>query len=129
MGNTGVILIADPNPFVRSFLSRELKTAGYQTAEAGTSREIVNYLHSDHLPALMIMELDFPIAVGMNVLNRIHALVPTVPHIIYTHLTEYENSSEVKKADAFIEKNHDPDELFQTIDAVLARYQSKKPLR
>ena len=126
MGSTGVILIADPNPFVRSFLSRELKTAGYQTAEAGTSREIVNYLHSDHLPALMIMELDFPVTIGMNVLNRIHDLVPTVPHIIYTHLTEYENSPEAKKADAFVEKNDDPDELFQTIDAVLARYQSKR---
>jgi DNA-binding NtrC family response regulator len=120
------ILIADPNPFVRSFLSRELTAAGYQTAEAGTCREIFNQINTAQPPALLIMELDFPIISGMNVLQRIQNLVPTMPHIIYTHLTEYENCLEAKKADAFVEKNDDPDELFQAIDAVLVRYQPSK---
>lgn len=126
MGRPFRILIADPNPFVRSFLSRELKTAGYQTVEAGTCKEIFNYLKSDQPPSLLIMELDLPVISGMNVLQKIQSNVPTLPHIIYTHLTEYENSIEAKKADAFVEKNDDPDELFNTIDAVLSHYQPDK---
>ncbi|PIP38735.1 MAG: hypothetical protein COX19_11060 [Desulfobacterales bacterium CG23_combo_of_CG06-09_8_20_14_all_51_8] len=126
MSKPVTILIADPNPFVRSFLSRELTAAGYHTAEAGTCKEIFNHLKTANPPALLILELDFPIISGMNILQRIQNLIPTVPHIIYTHLTEYENSLEVKKADAFVEKNDDPDELFQAIDAVLAGYQPDK---
>lgn len=120
------ILLADPNPFVRSFLSRELKTAGYQTLEAGTCKEIFNYLKSEQPPSLLIMELDFPVITGMNVLHRVQNNVPILPHIIYTHLTEYENSLEAKKADAFVEKNDDPDELFNAIDAVLSHYRHDK---
>jgi CheY-like chemotaxis protein len=122
MSRPFTILIADPNPFVRSFLSRELKIAGYQTAEAGSCGEMLNQIKTEHPPALLIMELDFPIINGMNALHRIQKLFPTLPHIIYTHLTEYENCLEAKKADAFVEKNDDPEALFQAIDAVLAGY-------
>ena len=46
MGKAVLILIADPNPFVRSFLTRELSIAGYQTVEAATSKDIFDRLNA-----------------------------------------------------------------------------------
>lgn len=119
MENVRVIMIADPNPYVRSFLSRELGTAGYQTVEAGACKEIFRHINGGVIPDLVILEPDFPITSGINVLQRIQDLVPPIPQIIYTHLTEYEHHPVVRKAAAFVEKNDDPEELFQTIIAVM----------
>ena len=129
MGNTRVILIADPNPYVRSFLSRELRAAGYQTVEAGACKEIFSHLKGEVPPALVILELDFPIITGMEVLQQIQNFATKVPHIIYTHLTEYENHPAVKNAAAFVEKNDNPDELFHAIKAVLARHKPNRTAR
>jgi len=119
MVNTRVILIADPNPHVRSFLSRELGAAGYKTVEAGACNEIFKHIREGLIPALVIIEPDFPIVTGITVLQRIQNLIPPIPQIIYTHLMEYEHHPVVKKAAAFVEKNDDPGDLFQAIIAVI----------
>lgn len=121
MKNARVILIADPNPYVRSFLSRELRVAGYQTVEAGACREFYSLLQGGSPPDLVILELDFPIITGLNMLERIQRFIPPVPQVIYTHLTEYEHHPNVGKAAAFVEKNDDPEALFQAIHQVLGR--------
>jgi CheY-like chemotaxis protein len=113
-----LILIADPNPYVRSFLSRELGTQGFATLEAGTGKEILSQLYSGPIPDLLIMELDFPVNVGLMVLEKIQNLVPTVPQIIYTHFTEYENHPCVRKADDFVEKSEDPSDLLHSITQI-----------
>ncbi len=122
MGHAQTILIADPNPYVRSFLSRELGAAGYQTVVAGAWKEILACLNGEAPPALVILELDFPVDIGINVLQRIQRFSSPVPQIIYTHLTEYEHHPDVAKATAFIEKNDDPDRLFQAIAEVMDRH-------
>jgi DNA-binding NtrC family response regulator len=122
MGNTIVILIADPNPFIRSFLVRELTSAGYQTTVAGSRKEILDQLNSDDPPDLLVMELDFPVSIGINILESVQNLVPPVPLIIYSHLSEYENHPLVTKADDFIEKSEDPQDLLHSISEVL-KYQ------
>lgn len=118
MGKPLLILIADPNPFIRSFLSRELQTAGYRTVEAGNSSEILAQLNVETPPDLLVMELDLPASIGINVLTRVQNLVPPIPQIIYTHLTEYENHPAVAKADDFIEKGEDPRDLLHSISEI-----------
>jgi len=122
MGKSFVILISDPNPFVRSFLSRELSTVGYRTVEAGSTKEIFERLKIEHPPDLLITELDWPVSIGISVLERIQNLVPPIPQIIYTHLSEYESHPAVQKADDFIEKNEDPQDLLHSISEVLGKY-------
>jgi CheY-like chemotaxis protein len=122
MGSTITILIADPNPFIRSFLSRELSSAGYKTTVAGSRKEIMDLLNSEAPPDLLVMEIDFPVSIGINILAAVQNLAPPVPLIIYTHLTEYENHPLVIKADDFIEKNEDPQDLMHSISEVV-RYQ------
>ncbi len=122
MGKELTILIADPNPFVRSFLTRELAAAGYQTVEAGSSKEVFDLLNAANPPDLLVMELDLPVSIGINALVRIQNLVPPVPHIIYTHLSEYENHQAVQKADDFIEKSEDLHDLLHSISEVIGKY-------
>lgn len=119
MGNPIKILISDPNPFIRSFLARELTSAGYETSMAGSSKELFDYLNVEDSPDLLVMELDFPVSIGINVLERIQNLVPPVHHIIYTHLTEYENHPLVAKADDFIEKSEDLQDLLHSISEIV----------
>lgn len=119
MGKAVFILIVDPNPFVRSFLARELSGAGYQTATAGSGQEIFAQLNVETPPDLLVMELDLPVSIGINVLERIQNLVPPIPQIIYSHLTEYENHPIVAKADDFIEKSEDLQDLMHSIASII----------
>jgi len=119
MGKSLLILIADPNPYVRSFLAREMSSAGYQTVEAGSSKEIFAHLNVETPPDLLIMELDFPASIGISALERIQNLVPPVSQIIYTHLTEYENHPAVREADDFIEQSENPLDLLHSISKVI----------
>ena len=121
MSKALLILIADPNPFVRSFLTRELSAAGYQTTEAGSSKEVFDQLNVETPPDLVVMELDLPVSIGITVLERVQNLLPRIPQIIYTHLTEYENHPVVQKADDFIEKDEDPHDLMHSISAVIGK--------
>lgn len=121
------ILIADPNPHVRSFLVRELTAAGYRAAEAGTAKEILKGVLSDPPPDLLVMEIDMPVRIGVGVVERLQNLAPPVPLIIYSHLTEYENHPAVSGAADFIEKNENVMDLLQSI-AAIARI-SRDPLR
>jgi len=58
------------------------------------------------------------------VLEKVQNLVPTVPQIIYTHFSEYENHPSVRKADDFIEKNEDPSDLLHSISEVIHMYKA-----
>lgn len=118
MGRPFRILIADPNPFVRSFLTRELTTAGYQTVDAGTAKEIFDQIKAEHPPDLLVMEIDMPVSIGVAVLERIQNIVPPILLIIYSHLTEYETHPAVSRADDFIEKNENVMDLMHSIEAV-----------
>lgn len=119
MGSAIKILISDPNPFIRSFLARELTSAGYQTSVAGSSKELFDHLNVEDSPDLLVLELDFPVSIGINILERVQNLVPPVPHIIYTHLTEYENHPLVVNADDFIEKSEDLQDLLHSISEIV----------
>ena len=119
MGNTKKILISDPNPYIRSFLARELTSAGYQITEAGSCKEVFDQLNAEDPPDLLVTELDFPVSIGINLLERIENLAPPVSLIIYTHLSEYENHPLVANADDFIEKSEDPQDLLHSISEIL----------
>lgn len=116
------ILISDSNPYVRSFLTRELLERKFQVVQAGNAREIFEHLNVELFPDLLVFGLETPVDSCLNILKKIQNMVPPVPIVIYTHLTEYENHPYVQNADAFVEKNGDPDELIRTIEDVLQRH-------
>lgn len=119
MKNEFTLLIADTNPYVRSFLQRELAGEGYQVRLAGTSKEIFDCFRSDCPPDLLVMDLDMPVKIGLEVLRRLYNYVPRIPVVVYTHHVEFEHHAPAEWVDAFIEKNGSPIPLKNAIADVL----------
>ena len=77
-------------------------------------------------PNLIIFDLDLPYTSGLDALKRLQDLVPPIPTIIYSDLTEYEGHPDIQKTEAFVEKNDDPARLFDAVNGVIAKhYQSR----
>ena len=114
-----VLLVADSNPYIRSFLKRELTESGYKVKIAGSVKEIFASLKPENPPDLLILELDMPLKIGLEVLDRLHNLVPMPQVIVYTHLVEYQYIEQLQWIDAFVEKNGSPLPLKKVIAEVL----------
>jgi DNA-binding NtrC family response regulator len=120
------ILVADPNPHIRQFLKREFMHAGYKVFEASSYNEIFFRITSGEPPNLIIFDLDLPYNSGLDALKRLQNLVPPIPTIIYSDLTEFEGHPDIRKTEAFVEKNDDPARLFDAVNGVIAKhYQSR----
>src|SRR6056297_2284965 len=71
-----LILVADSNPHVRSFLRRELSASGYQVNIAASVKEIFTNLKSEPSPNLLILDINMPVKIGLEVLARLRKLIP-----------------------------------------------------
>jgi len=118
-----VLLVSDPNPYVRSFLERELGSAGYQVKTAGSGKTIFVCLQEVH-PDLLILDLNMPVTIGLGVMARLRKLVPRPPVIVYTDLVEYQQHEQVRWVSAFVEKSGSPIPLKRAIEAVLQKKDS-----
>jgi CheY-like chemotaxis protein len=116
------ILVADHNPHIRQFLRRELMQFGYKVFEATTYNEIFFRITGATPPDLIIFDLDLPYNSGLNALKKLQNLVPPIPTIIYSDLTEYEGHPDIQKTEAFVEKNDDPARLFDAVNGVVKKY-------
>ena len=116
-----ILLVADSNPHVRSFLKRELSAFGYQVHIAASVKEIFAGLKSEPSPDLLILDINMPVKIGLEVLARLRKLIPRPPVIIYTDLVEYQQHEQVRWVSAFVEKNGSPIPLKQAIEDVLQR--------
>jgi DNA-binding response OmpR family regulator len=116
------ILVADHNPHIRQFLKRELIRAGYKVFEATTYNEIFFRITGATPPNLIIFDLDLPFNSGLDALKKLQNLIPPIPTIIYSDLTEYEGHPDIRKTEAFVEKNDDPARLFDTVNGVIRKY-------
>lgn len=116
------ILVADPYPHVREFIARELKQAGYRVVQAGTAMEIFSMIKGMHTPDLIVFEMNMPQNKGHETLNRLHDIVPPIPVIIYSNLTEYKHHPTVSGVDVFLEKDGDPESLLNAVSEVIRKH-------
>jgi len=116
-----LILVADSNPHVRSFLRRELSASGYQVNIAASVKEIFTNLKSEPSPNLLILDINMPVKIGLEVLARLRKLIPRPSVIVYTDLVEYQQYEQVRWVSAFVEKNGSPIPLKQAIEVVLQK--------
>jgi CheY-like chemotaxis protein len=122
MPDNFTILVADHNPHIRQFLRRELMRAGYQVYEAANYNEIFFRITGATPPNLIIFDLDLPYNNGLDALRKLQNLVPPIPTIIYSDLIEFEGHPDIQNTEAFVEKNDDPDVLFETVKGVIQKH-------
>lgn len=104
MKNQATILIADRNPHVRDFLSREMELEGYRVCLAKSGREVLKWVYNHESIELVILDLDLPDANEMAILEKLEDRIPTLPVVIHAFLSDYDNHPAVLNAAALVEK-------------------------
>ena len=104
MKDQATILIADRNPHVRDFLSREMELEGYRVRLAKSGREILEWAYHHESIDLVILDLDLPDASEMAILEKLEDRIPTLPVVIHAFLADYDNHPAVLNAAALVEK-------------------------
>jgi len=115
------ILIADRNRHVREFLRRELTQEGYWVEVARDGREILMRLNGEDPPDLLILDLEVPYVMELEVLARLKNRKPAVPVVIHSFLPESANHNGAPMAAAFLEKKGDTDLLKTVVGEVIGK--------
>ncbi|MFI5380173.1 MAG: response regulator [Tepidisphaerales bacterium] len=117
------ILLVDDEANIRLMLRTALKSEGYATREAANGREALEAIAKE-LPDVMILDLSMPVLDGMGVLRELKELRRgDKPRVIV--LTAYGSIPVAVQATRlgamdFIEKPVSPDEVRESVEAVLA---------
>jgi CheY-like chemotaxis protein len=82
------ILVADRNPHVRRFLSRELSAAGFQVTAAESATHLMEALGKGAGPDLVVLDPDLPDADSADLLARLKRSFPDLPVVLHTFLYE-----------------------------------------
>jgi DNA-binding NtrC family response regulator len=125
--NQFTILIADRNPHVRKFLSRELAAEGYRVLTAKDGREVLRILDAGEPLDLFVLDLEIPDVSGLQILKKLQDRDPALPVVVHTFLNEYANHPAVMKSAAFVEKTGENIDSFKAvIGGVLHKYYQER---
>jgi two-component system, chemotaxis family, chemotaxis protein CheY len=113
------VLIVDDSLTVRQHVSMTLKAAGYTMVEAGNGREGVDVIRSGIPVAMVICDVNMPVASGIEFLETIKgdAPAPPVPVVMLTTDGSPELIARAKRAGAkgWIVKPFQPDLLLSAV--------------
>ena len=99
------ILVADRNPNVRRFLSRELAAAGFDVRAFESARGLLQGLEEKPKPDLVVLDPDLPDADGPSLVEAFQRQAAGVPLVIHTFLSDWNGSAQhITRAAAFVEK-------------------------
>lgn len=124
------ILVADRNPHVRRFLSRELSAAGFQVEAADSAKRLMQALGDEAGPDLLVLDPDLPDADSPALLLQIHQRRPTIPVVIHTFFCELSDRPQnLAWTAACVEKNaNSSDMLIREVHRLLRTPVSSSPM-
>ena len=114
------ILIIDDHACVRELLSEELTSEGYLVATAGDVESVSGHVRFSQ-PDLVLLDLYLDGPDGIGVLHDIKGQNPNLPVIIFTAYDSYVDDPWLSRADGYVIKSIDLDELKGKIADVLRR--------
>lgn len=116
------ILFVEDEENQRTLYRSELVQEGYEVILAADGKEAVE-LSQKHSPALVVMDIRMPRMDGIEAMGRILSRNNTVPIILNTSYSSYQDNFMSWAADAYVVKSSDLTELKQKIkDVLAARY-------
>ena len=113
------ILFVEDEENQRTLYKEELVREGYEVLLAVDGKEAVE-LSEKHNPALVVMDIRMPRMDGIEAMGKILSRNNTVPIILNTSYSSYQDHFMSWAADAYVVKSSDLTELKQTIKDVLA---------
>lgn len=120
MSHKAKILVVDDEDALRTVLSAELGSEGYDVATAADGVEAVGMLQKNRYN-LVLLDIKMPNMNGFEVLKIIKEKHPGTKVIMLTGFADLKNAIESKKlgAEDFVSKPYDLVDLLTTIDRVL----------
>ena len=121
MDKNGPVLIVDDEDALRTILSGELTSSGYEVATAADGDEGIEQVKSQKFD-LVLLDIKMPKVDGFEVLKFIKKERPGVKVIMLTGFADLKNAIESKRygAEDFVSKPYDLVDLLTTIERVLS---------
>ena len=114
------ILIADDEPNIRLLYKSELEADGYEVVLAVDGKDAVAKVE-EAKPDLVVLDIRMPGIDGVEALARILDKNRTMPVILNTAFSSYQDNFMTWSADAYVEKSGDVSVLKGKIAEVLKR--------
>lgn len=120
MAKKSSILVVDDEDALRSVLTNELTSEGYEVRNAGDGDEAITELQKVGYD-LVLLDIKMPRVNGFEVLKFIKDQQPKTKVVMLTGFADLKNAIESKKlgADDFVSKPYDLVDLLTTIERVL----------
>ncbi len=121
MADKSRILVADDEEALRTVLSSELTSAGYDVSTAADGDEAISNVQQKKYD-LILLDIKMPKVDGFEVLKYVKKNHPDVRVIMLTGFADLKNAIESKKhgAEDFVSKPYDLVDLLTTIERVLS---------
>ena len=113
------ILLVDDQPYVGELLTDELAEEGHHITCVGDADYVMTFVE-DSRPDLVLLDLYLKGFEGWDLLESIKRYDPTVPVLILTAYDTFKNDPRTEKADGYVIKSFDTEELKAKISEKLA---------
>ncbi len=120
------ILIVDDDALVRDSLKTLIKNAGYAVDTAKNGEEAIKKSRAKYY-SLVLIDIRLPDISGIELLSRIREHVPRSRKVILTGYPDLESAIKAvnKRADGYLVKPFDPEELLKVIEDHLREQRSE----
>ena len=114
------VLIVDDDKALRGLYRMVLEKAGYLVDEVTNGADALKYL-MNHTPDVILMDMLMPMLGGEAVIKRIQQMpaLDDVKIIVVTAYPRFRESTEFYRADTFLVKPIQPNEVVEIIEGVL----------
>jgi DNA-binding NtrC family response regulator len=121
MSEKSKILVVDDEDALRTVLSGELVSEGYDVRTAGDGDDAISNLQKESFD-LVLLDIKMPRMNGFEVLKFIKEKYPRTRVVMLTGFADLKNAIESKKlgAEDFVSKPYDLVDLLTTIERVLS---------
>lgn len=121
MADKSRILVVDDEEALRTVLSSELISAGYEVSTASDGDDAISIIQNKKFD-LVLLDIKMPKVDGFEVLKFIKKGFPAIKVIMLTGFADLKNAIESKKhgAEDFVSKPYDLVDLLTTIERVLS---------
>jgi len=108
----------DDEPHLRLLYETELRRAGYETMTADSALQGLEYVETMK-PDLVVLDIRMAGMDGIEALQRIIERDNTLPVVLNTAFSSYQDNYMTWAADAYVTKSSDVTELLVTVDRIL----------
>ena len=114
------VLVVEDSKDLQSLYEMELKEEGYRVTLASNGKEALQYAKA-HRPDLVVLDILMPDMNGLEVLNRILAMDKSIPIILNSAFSGFQDNFMTWAADDYVVKSGDLTELKNAIRKLLER--------